>query len=80
MRHIVIALIRLYQWVLSPFVGGHCRFYPSCSHYAAEAYRLHGVGRGTRLTLSRLARCQPLAKGGYDPVPPLAGRGDAGTS
>jgi len=69
-RWVFIALIRAYQWVLSPLVGGHCRFYPSCSHFAAEAYRVHGAWRGTRLTAGRLLRCRPFAAGGYDPVPP----------
>ena len=70
MKYLFIALIRLYQWTLSPFVGGQCRYYPSCSHYALEAYRQYGAWRGTRLTVSRLLRCQPFCKGGYDPVPP----------
>lgn len=62
--------IRVYQVTLSWWLGGHCRFYPSCSHYGLDAYREHGVLRGTWLTLKRLGRCHPFAKGGYDPVPP----------
>ncbi|GJQ31143.1 MAG: putative membrane protein insertion efficiency factor [Phycisphaerae bacterium] len=65
-----IALIRVYQVTLSWLLGGHCRFYPSCSHYGVEAYRAHGALRGTWLTLRRLGRCHPFSKGGYDPVPP----------
>jgi putative membrane protein insertion efficiency factor len=65
-----IVLIRLYQAVLGPFLGGHCRFHPSCSAYALEAYRLHGPLRGTWLTLRRIGRCHPFGGHGYDPVPP----------
>jgi putative membrane protein insertion efficiency factor len=65
-----IALIRVYQAVLGPFLGGHCRFHPSCSEYAIEAYRMHGPWRGTLLTMKRIGRCQPFGGHGYDPVPP----------
>ena len=63
-------LIRLYQITLSPLVGGQCRFYPTCSHYGLEAYRQHGVVRGTAMTVRRILRCHPFSSGGYDPVPP----------
>lgn len=61
--------IWIYRFTLSPLVGRHCRFTPTCSQYALEAFRTLGPIRALRLTLWRLARCQPLAKGGYDPVP-----------
>lgn len=61
--------IRAYQLVLSPFVGGMCRFEPSCSTYAMEAVEIHGALRGTALTIRRLARCHPFASPGFDPVP-----------
>lgn len=61
--------IRLYQLTLSPYLGGHCRFYPTCSHYAAEAIERHGLVRGCALTLRRLGRCHPLHPGGVDLVP-----------
>lgn len=64
-----IALIRVYRWTLSPLLGGQCRFYPTCSRYAEQAFREHGLWRGGWLTLRRLGRCHPLSKGGYDPVP-----------
>jgi uncharacterized protein len=64
-----ILLIRLYQLTLSPFMGGQCRFVPSCSHYAAEAYKQHGPFRGTWLTARRILRCHPFGGSGYDPVP-----------
>lgn len=64
-----ILLIRLYQVTLGPFLGGRCRFHPSCSAYALDAYRLHGPLRGTWLTIRRLSRCHPLGGHGFDPVP-----------
>lgn len=65
-----VALIRAYQMTLRPFLGGQCRFYPTCSDYGLEAYREHGVWRGTWLTARRIWRCRPLGGQGYDPVPP----------
>jgi putative membrane protein insertion efficiency factor len=67
---VLIAAIRAYQVVLSPFVGGACRFTPSCSHYAAEAIRRHGAWRGSRLAVRRVASCHPFGRAGFDPVPP----------
>ena len=64
-----VLLIWIYRLTLSPIIGGQCRYHPTCSQYALDAYRERGVIAGTRLTLARLARCHPLAKGGYDPVP-----------
>lgn len=63
-------LIRAYQATLRPFLGGQCRFRPTCSDYALEAYRLHGPLRGTSLTIRRILRCRPFTPSGYDPVPP----------
>lgn len=62
-------LIRGYQVLLSPMLGSHCRFYPSCSHYALQALELHGPGRGSVLTICRICRCHPGSDGGLDPVP-----------
>lgn len=70
MRRLFIALIAVYRYAISPFLGNHCRFYPSCSHYAQEAIDLHGVVRGSYLTLRRLGKCHPWHEGGLDPVPP----------
>ncbi|WP_282605846.1 membrane protein insertion efficiency factor YidD [Pelagibius sp. Alg239-R121] len=65
----LIGLVRLYQYAVSPLMPPHCRFYPSCSHYACEALREHGPLRGGWLTLVRLLRCHPWGGEGYDPVP-----------
>jgi putative membrane protein insertion efficiency factor len=62
-------MIRAYQLVLSPFLGSHCRFTPTCSQYAMEAIERHGALRGTWLALKRIGRCHPFCDGGYDPVP-----------
>ena len=69
MRFLAIILIRLYQWTLSPLLGPACRFHPTCSQYALEAIRLHGVLRGGALALKRLSHCHPWHEGGVDPVP-----------
>jgi putative membrane protein insertion efficiency factor len=61
--------IRIYQWVISPLLGPHCRFTPTCSHYAVEALERHGPLRGSGLALWRLLRCGPWTRGGHDPVP-----------
>jgi len=66
----VISAIHLYQRTLSPLIPGECRFYPTCSHYAEEAFRIHGLLKGFALTCWRLMRCQPFCCGGFDPVPP----------
>ena len=68
-RRALIALIRGYQWILSPFLPASCRFYPSCSNYMQQAIAVHGVLKGVYLGLRRLMRCHPYAKGGIDEVP-----------
>ena len=69
MKRLLLTLIGAYQLLLSPFLGNHCRFYPSCSQYAREAVTGHGVCRGSWLALRRLGRCHPWPPGGADPVP-----------
>ena len=64
--------VRAYQYTLRPFIGAHCRHYPSCSEYALEALATHGAIRGAGLAATRILRCNPWHKGGYDPVPPSA--------
>jgi putative membrane protein insertion efficiency factor len=63
------ALVVAYQWTLSPFIGHHCRFRPTCSNYALEALSKHGALRGGWLAARRLARCHPWGGWDYDPVP-----------
>lgn len=69
MKHAVLLLIRIYKATLSPLIGNHCRFYPTCSDYMAEAIRKHGLSKGLWMGLKRLWRCHPFHAGGLDPVP-----------
>ena len=69
MKRVVIRILAAYKRVVSPLLPASCRFHPSCSDYAREAVERHGVRRGIRLALLRLLRCQPLCRGGLDPVP-----------
>ena len=62
--------VRAYQLVLSPVLGGQCRFFPSCSAYAMDALAAHGAVHGSALAARRILRCHPWNEGGYDPVPP----------
>ncbi|MCC7259614.1 MAG: membrane protein insertion efficiency factor YidD [Alphaproteobacteria bacterium] len=64
-----IAIIRLYQLLLSPWVGFHCRFEPTCSAYAVEALRRHGAMKGSWLAIRRIGSCHPWGRKGFDPVP-----------
>lgn len=66
-----IILIRCYQLMISPLLGPRCRFYPSCSQYAEESIRQHGVIIGCYFSFRRLLRCHPWCEGGCDPVPQL---------
>ncbi|MEW6314228.1 MAG: membrane protein insertion efficiency factor YidD [Pseudomonadota bacterium] len=69
MSRLLIALIRLYQYIFSPMLGPTCRFNPSCSAYMAEAVTRHGTLKGVWLGIKRIMRCHPWHPGGYDPVP-----------
>lgn len=68
LQRVLVLLAELYQAILSPILGGQCRFSPTCSNYFIEAVSKHGPMRGTFMGLWRILRCNPLGKGGYDPV------------
>ena len=79
LQFILLALLRFYRWAISPLLtmiagGTICRFEPSCSVYAMEAVKTHGVLRGSWLTLRRLGRCHPWGGCGHDPVPQVQGQ------
>ncbi len=65
-----VFLVRIYQYAISPYFPKSCRFEPTCSNYAIEALKTHGLWKGMGLTLHRIARCHPWGGSGYDPVPP----------
>ena len=69
MKKIFIGLIRFYQLFISSMLGPSCRFYPSCSQYAIEAIKIHGIFKGSFLAVHRVLRCRPGCEGGLDPVP-----------
>jgi len=69
MKRLLIALVRGYRLLLSPWLGSGCRFEPTCSLYALAALEKHGAAAGSYLTLRRLMRCHPWCEGGCDPVP-----------
>ena len=77
LKQILIApfllLIKLYQWVISPLTPATCRFEPTCSHYAVDALKTHGLFKGSWLAAKRIGRCHPWGGSGYDPVPPKSG-------
>ena len=67
-RIAAIALLRFYKRWISPLLPSACRFHPTCSEYAMEAIKTHGVVRGTWMAVRRLSRCHPFHQGGFDPV------------
>ena len=64
----LIALIRLYQWIISPWLGPKCRFTPGCSQYAIEAFRKYGLFKGGWMAIRRISKCHPWGGSGHDPV------------
>ena len=72
LRLVLIGVIRLYRATLSEWLGGQCRFAPTCSAYAERAIRLHGAVRGSTMATWRILRCNPFGRGGLDPVPDTA--------
>jgi len=69
MRTILVALIQFYRYLISPWLGQHCRFEPTCSVYALTAIQRYGALHGSVLTVKRLSKCHPWHTGGIDPVP-----------
>ena len=69
MRSLLIAIVKAYRLLLSPWLGSACRFEPTCSVYAIESLEKHGALGGSYLTAARLVRCHPWCAGGHDPVP-----------
>ena len=69
MKKALLLLIKLYKKTLSPLLGNHCRFFPTCSEYTHGAIEKHGAGRGIYLGVKRILKCHPFYDGGYDPVP-----------
>ena len=68
-RQLLLALIHVYRYAISPFLGQRCRFHPSCSAYAAESLTRYGLFKGLWLAIKRILRCHPFHPGGHDPVP-----------
>lgn len=64
-----IALIKLYQWIISPWLRPNCRYTPTCSQYGLDAFKKHGPVKGLWLTIKRISRCHPWGGHGFDPVP-----------
>jgi hypothetical protein len=64
-----IVLIKLYQWIISPWLGNRCRYTPTCSNYSLQAFKKYGPIKGLWLTIKRVASCHPWGGHGYDPVP-----------
>jgi putative membrane protein insertion efficiency factor len=80
MKTLLLLLLRAYKLGLSPFLGQNCRFYPSCSDYAAEAIRVHGAWKGSALAAKRLCKCHPWHPGGVDPVPGISGKNSSSST
>jgi len=69
MKYLFILLIRLYQGLISPFLPNACRYQPTCSEYAKQAFIKYGLLKGFRLTVKRISSCHPWGGSGYDPLP-----------
>ncbi len=66
---ILIGLVKIYQWFVSPILPNSCRYYPTCSSYSIDALKKYGPFKGTWLSIRRILRCNPWGGSGYDPVP-----------
>ncbi len=79
-RRVLVAIVRGYRLLLSPWIGSQCRFEPTCSGYALQALEQHGAVGGSYLAARRILRCHPWCAGGFDPVPASFGAAPASTS
>lgn len=70
LNFLLIGLVRIYQFAISPYFPPSCRFVPTCSQYSIEALKIHGPFKGLWLTIKRISRCHPWGGSGFDPVPP----------
>lgn len=77
---LLLALLQLYRWTLSPLLGNVCRFEPSCSRYMSLSIERFGAAQGTWLGVKRLCKCHPWHPGGYDPPPEIAPTASQGPS
>ncbi|MES2353920.1 MAG: membrane protein insertion efficiency factor YidD [Pseudomonadota bacterium] len=68
MSYLLLSVIRIYRYLISPWLGNNCRFIPSCSEYATEAITKYGASKGGWISFRRLCRCHPWCNGGYDPM------------
>ncbi|WP_425484394.1 membrane protein insertion efficiency factor YidD [Desulfoluna butyratoxydans] len=69
LKQVFVGLIKAYQYLISPLIGPRCRFYPTCSAYAIEAYERYGILKGSFLAVKRILKCHPFHPGGFDPLP-----------
>ena len=65
----LIFIIKIYQFIISPLIGQNCRYFPTCSEYAIESLKLHGLLRGSFLAIRRILKCHPFGNHGFDPIP-----------
>jgi putative membrane protein insertion efficiency factor len=69
MKFLLLPLIKLYQWIVSPLLGSNCRHIPTCSEYTFDAIKYHGAVKGVTLGAKRISKCHPWSEASYDPVP-----------
>ncbi|KAF8818504.1 membrane protein insertion efficiency factor YidD [Rickettsia endosymbiont of Cardiosporidium cionae] len=68
MKFLILTIIKIYQYIASPWLGNNCKFYPSCSQYAIDAITSYGLIKGVYISIIRILKCSPFSNGGYDPI------------